>query len=382
MKYVVEKSRWALAAAVGVLVLGLTGVATSAQAAAFDGYRLAGAIVLPDASGPYDALPDGRLIALAGADVYVETGVASRVFSSLGTLGGADIASFGAAFIRISPDGTKIAVGNNGGSTFSDFKIGVLDLGTLTGTWFTANHFDARWIDGTQLAVAASDYTNGSSVTVLDTTSVDPANPTNPAIVSNIGGASGGIAFDASGRLFVGNGYTSIGPSGTGAVKVFEQAAWSAALSGGTSIDFEAEGVLVVDVLGASPLGFDNEGNLYVGGADAAPDDDSVALVNALAIANALAGGGAVDAGNPVQVRRFDPLPANDFNFYSAGYNPVTGELFVRDYAAATLYVYRDLQNVPTVSQWGLATMSLLTLTVGTLAIRTRRSTLAWGVAG
>ena len=372
MKYMAERSCWASVAAIGALVLGLGGVATSARAA-FDGYRLVGAMTLPDASGPYDVLPDGRMIALAGANVFIETGVATRVFSPLGTLGGADIASFGAAFIRVSPDGARIAVGNNGGSTFSDFKVGVLDVGTLTGTWFVADHFDARWIDSTQLAVAASDFSNGSRVTVLDTASADPTSPTNPAIVTGIGGASGGIAFDADGRLFVGNGFASFGPSATGAVKAFEQAAWTAALIGGTPIDFEADGVFIVDVLGASPLGFDEEGNLYVGGADAAPDDDSVALVSATAIASALAGGGPVDAGDPAQVRRFDPLPADDFNFYSAGYNRVTGELFVRDYADTTLYVYRDLQNVPTVSQWGLATMSLLTLTAGTLAIRTYR---------
>ncbi len=355
----------------GSLIVGVAFVAapSTARADAFAAYQITGSFTVPSGSGPYDVLADGRVIALDGDTVYLETALRSRMFALHGTLAGADIPGFGAAFIRVSPDGTKIAVGNNGGTT-TGFKVGVVDFNTLGGVWFDANHFLAEWIDNTNLAIAASDFFNGSSVTVLDTTSVDAANPTNTTIVANVGGASGGIAFDLDGNLFVGNGFSSIGPSGTGTIKAFTQAAWLAALLGGSPLDFENEGMLIVQVLGASPLRFDVEGNLLAGGGSAAPENDAVALVRASAIADALAGMGAIDETDPTLVRRFDPIPSNDFNFYSVVYNGVAREFYTRDFGSTQLHVYRDVTGIPTVSQWGLVSMSLLMMTVGTLVAR------------
>lgn len=357
----------------GSLIVGVAFVAapSAARADAFEAYQSTGSFTVPSGDGPYDVLADGRVIALDGDTVYLETALRSRTFAVHGTLAGADIPSFGAAFIRVSPDGTKIAVGNNGGNT-SGFQVGVVDFNTLTGVWFDANHFVAEWIDNTNLAIAASDFFNGSSVTVLDTTSADATNPTNTTIVANVGGASGGIAFDSAGNLFVGNGFSSIGPSGTGTIKAFTQAAWMAALSGGSAVDFENEGTLIVQVLGASPLRFDVEGNLLAGGGGAAPENDAVALVRASAIADALSAMGAIDETDPTLVRRFDPIPSNDFNFYSVGYNAAGGEFYVRDFASTQLHVYRDVTGIPTVSQWGLMSMSLLLMTLGTLVARRR----------
>lgn len=280
------------------------------------------------------------MILLIDDEVWIEDETAFRTFSLHGILDGADIPSFGAAFIRVSPDGTKIAIGNNGGSGFVDFKIGILDFVTLSGTWFVANHFGASWIDNSDLIIAASDFTNGSSVTVLDTTSADPNDPTNITVLQNIGGASGGIAIDAAGRLFAGNGFTSFGPSDSGTIKAFDNAVWTAALAGGPVPNFEEDGTFIIDILGASPIGFDLEGNMFVGGGGTAPDSDSIALVRASAIADTLAGMGSIDTFDPVNVRRLDPISANDFNFFSAEYNPVTGELYVRDFGDTTIYVY------------------------------------------
>lgn len=343
------------------------------RAESFDDYQLAGSFTVPANTHTYDVLSDGRLILLVDDVVWLESAVSTRTFAVHGTLVGADIPSFGAAFIAVSPDGTKIAVGNNGSSTFSDFRVGILDFNTLSGTWYAANHFVAHWLDNTSLMLAASDFSNGSSVTVLDTTSVDANNPDNVTVLQNIGGASGGVAIDAMGRLFTGNGFTNTGPSDSGNVKAFENADWSAALSGGSVPDFEANGTFIIDILGASPLGFDVDGNLFVGGGGSAPDSDSIALVRASAIANVLGGGSSIDTFDAANVRRFDPIPANDFNFYSAEYNSVTGEIYVRDFGDTTIYVYRDLMGVPTVSQWGLVTMSLCMMIIGTLTIQRRR---------
>jgi len=381
---------WGVAAQVGRryarqvwcgLFVGVTALSawpTRAQADAFARYQLSGGFELPAGTDVFDVLADGRVIALVGDTVEVETALGSRTFMGRGPLPGADLPFFGAAFLRVSPDGTRIAVGNNGGGSFGDFKVGVFDLATLSGEWFVAGHFDAEWTDDTHLAITSGDFVNPSVVTVLDVASPDPSDPSNPIVVNNIGGASGGIAFDAAGNLFTGNGFTSTGPSGTGAAKAFPRATWMAALSGGPVIDFESDGVLVVDVLSASPLVFDNEGNLFVGGGDLAPDADFVALVRGSAVAAALAGAGPVDPNDPAQVRRLDPIPGNDFNFYLADFNRVTGEIYVRDFGDDTVHVYRDGTSIPTVSEWGLIVMSLLLLTTGTLVLQQRR----WRLGG
>ena len=54
----------------------------------------------------------------------------------------------------------------------------------------------------------------------------------------------------------------------TGWIKAFEPADWMAPLTGGDPVDFEAEQTLIADLLSAASLGFDGEGDLYVGGGD------------------------------------------------------------------------------------------------------------------
>ncbi len=355
---------------VGLLALMLSGV--SVRADAFEAYQPTRVVSLPAGSGPFDTLGDGRLVTLVGGDVYVETAVASGSFALLGSLPSADVPSFGAAFLRVSPDGRRIAVGNSGGASFSDYQVGVFELASLGGSWLAANHFDAAWVDNTSLAMTAGSFGFPSVVTVLDVNSADPLNPINPTIINNIGGASAGVVVDAAGNLYTGNGFTLGGPSGTGAVKAFHQTVWGTALSSGVPIDFEASGTLVVDILSASPLGFDGEGNLFVGGGDVAPDADFVALVRASAVAAALGGSGPVDGNDPFQVRVLDPITTSAFNFYTAGRNLATGELYARDFGDNIVYVYGVPMTVPAASQWGLAAMSLVMLTVGTVMIRPR----------
>ena len=345
----------------------------------FPGYQYLHAFNLPAGASVFDVLNDGRLIVLVGADVYVEAAAGSHSFNRMGTLPAADLPSFGAAFIRVSPTGTKIAIGNNGGASFSNYQVGIFDVDTLAGVWFVAGHFDGEWIDNTRVALTAGDFGSPSVVTVLDITSPNPLSPVNTTIVDNIGGASGGIAFDSAGNLYTGNGFRSTGPSSTGAVKAFANAVWIAALGGGPPVDFEADGVLIVDVLSASPLAFDGNGNLIVGGGDfsSSADFDFVALVRASAVADALAGMGPADPENPHEVWRIDPEKANDFNFFSATYDPTLGRLYVRD-GGGPVHSYVDVSTIPTVSQWGLTSMTLLLMTAGTLIIR--RSHVGGGV--
>lgn len=329
---------------------------------AFSRYQNIGSFSLPAGSVMFDALPDGRVITLSGLTVYKETAPASRDFVPAGNLTGADFPSFGAAFLRVSPDGTRFAVGNNGGSSFATFRVGVFAVSNLSGSWFAAAHYDAAWVDDHRLAITAGDFGSPAYVTVLDTNSPNPLAPDNRTIITGIGGSSGGVAFDAQGNLFTGNGFTGDGPSGTGAIKAFSSSSWESAYAGGAALTFETQGTLVADVLSASPLDFDAEGNLLVGGGDFSEtsETDYVALVRAAAIASALAGQGAANTNDPSQVRKLDPDAANDFNFFFTASNTALARVYAKDFSEPTVHVYLDTTTVPAASTWGVINLGLL----------------------
>lgn len=339
----------------------------------FAGYTLTDSFALPPGTSVFSSLSDGRIIALLGDAVFIETAPASGDFQTEGTLPDADIAPFGAAFLHVSPSGDRFAVGNNGGSTFDNYQIGVFDVATLSGEWFVANHFDAAWVDDAHLAVTAGDFTAGH-VTLLDFASPNPQAPLNPIIIDNIGGASGGVALDTFGNLYAGNGFMSAGPSETGAVKAFGLADWQSALQSGIPLDFETQGTLIVDILSATSLGFDDYGNLHVAGGDFAIFKvDFAALVHGDAVTAALAGNGPADINDPTEVRRLDPDANDDFNFYAIVFDPVMRRLMLRSFGADTVYSYTDPNAaVPTVSFWGLVTLTIALLILGKLQAANR----------
>ncbi|MFH0980138.1 MAG: PEP-CTERM sorting domain-containing protein [Planctomycetota bacterium] len=321
-----------------VWVVAVTGLGTgTAWGDAFNDYGPITPFSLP-ASSPFDVLNDGRLVTLDGADVYTETAVGSRSFTQLGTLTGMDVPGYGAAFIRVSPDGARIAVGNSGGASWNNYEVGIFNLwDDVTGQWFDVDHYGAEWYDNGNLGLTAGAM-GPTRVTLLDVESLD-----NPVVVENIGGASAGITFDALGNLYTGNGYRFAGPSDTGWIKAFEPADWMAPLTGGDPADFEDEPTLIADLLSAGSLGFDGEGNLYVGGGDlysGSGDYDYGALVRHNVVNRALDDLDAADPSDPDEVRTFDPDPdtLNNSNAYYANYNFVTGELYFRE--GATVYPY------------------------------------------
>ncbi len=311
---------------------------SSASADTFDEYQLAESVTLPGGGGVFDFLNDGRMIVLAIDEVYIETAIRSREFVSLGTLADAEIPPFGAAFLRASPDGQRVAVGNNGfgaGAAVGLFEL-VADGGVIDVTWYEVQHFEAAWYDDDILLLTAG--FGETVVTALDFS--DPDNAINTTIIANVGGASAGVAVDGEGNLFTGNGFQINGPSETGWIKAFTHADWTAVLKGAAPLDFEADGVLVVDVLSASALGFDGEGNLHVGGGDFGTGDlNYAAVVRASAVANALDDGGPADPDDSAQVRRLDPDGKNGANFYDVNFNAVSCGLFIREGDA--LYAYQ-----------------------------------------
>lgn len=355
-------------------VIAVSVLSEGARGEAFSNYHRIGTFTLPAGAAMFDALPDGRLITLSGSTVYIETQPASGSFASVGDLIGADFPSFGAAFLRVSPDGARFAVGNNGGSTFSNYQIGVFNVSDLVGNWFNAAHYDAAWADNLRLAITTGEFGSPALVTVLDALSPNPLDPDNRIVIDGIGGSSGGLVLDGQGNLFTGNGFTGSGPSGTGAIKAFSNALWEAAYAGGTPIDFESQGTLVVDILSASPLDFDDEGNLLVGGGDFSQSGQTgyVALIRATAIAATLAGGGAANISDPEQVRRLDPDVANDFEFYATVSNAALSRVYVRDFGDTPVHVYLDTTGIPAASTWGVIDLGLLIGIAGSIALRSR----------
>lgn len=318
---------------------GAVGLDAFAQSCdGFGGYGFRGSVRTPSAGEFQDVITpmgDGRVLVVAGNDVYVETSAGSRRWRLWTTLAGDGAPVIYPAFAHTSPDGTRVAIGNG-----FDF-VGLLTLDDAEIVWFSASHFDAAWYDNSWLAVR--DF---GDVNVYDL-STDPSNPAKTLIITD-GPYSAGIAFDNRGNLYTGTGLTLDGPSETGWVKVFDFEKWvSILLDNAPPIDYEQEGNVVCDLLSAASLGFDSGGNLHVGGGDffSPADQDYLAFVSSSTVADALAGLGPADRDDPADVCSVDPSD-DDSNWYDAVYNSVAGEMLVRDAWTSTIYVYAPAGGV------------------------------------
>ena len=289
-------------------------------------YELVGSFTAP--AGVWDVLPDGRLVTLTGASnptVSVQDAINGSGYSALGEIStAAPIASFGASFLRVSPSGGTIAVGDNNFSpTASVYTFAFADLNTgspaATQRFVTPN-FDAAFGDDDTLFVTGADSgTFASGVYRLDLSS--PATPA-ALVIDDLGGASAGIVVN-DGVLYTGNGFdTAPGGSATGEVRAVEL---SALASG--PVSFEAGMTPVAATLSAASLGFDPLGNLFVGGGDSfgMPQDlGYAAVIDGDAIAAALGGGGFTPGAD------LELSPASDPNaLYTVRFNAATDELLV-----------------------------------------------------
>ncbi len=195
---------------------------------AFNPYSPSGNFSLPVGTLKFDILPDGRIVALADDKIFIEKAIGAREFKLIAKIPGLHIGTYGPHFLRISPNGRKIAVGNNDAGDNKGY-IWILELPALSVKWFPLNHFDAEWYDNDLLAITNGIFGESSMVSILDTTS-SPLSPQETIVIDNIGGASAGITFDKDGNLFTGNGLKQSGPSSTGTIKYFVHSNWIAAL--------------------------------------------------------------------------------------------------------------------------------------------------------
>ncbi|MEM6333204.1 MAG: PEP-CTERM sorting domain-containing protein [Planctomycetota bacterium] len=327
-------------AAAVALAAGVALHAVDASADAFDEYGLQPdrAFSLPANAGGIQVLADGRIAAVRNNatdgvyEILYEDALGSRTFSEVGSFDASLVASFGPSFVTLSPDGQTLAVGDNVFGTLAEVLFfdtsGFSPSGpTVPSATATVANFDAAWIDNDTLAVTGADASTFTPQAAL----VDLTNPTVPTVdnvVADAGGASGGVAVDADGNLYVGDGFGST----VGVIRRFTPSQIASALVGGP-LDFATEGELVADVLSAASLGFDNEGNLHVGGGDifgTSGDVDYWGLVDAESLATA----------SPV-VRQFDPI-ALPFTGYSVVFNPVLEQFYATSGdAPGEVFVYQ-----------------------------------------
>ena len=347
------KKRFGAIAPSVLVALGVGAVGASAHASV-PNYQLVGSFSAPE--GRWDILPDGRLISIGGmngSEIFVQDSVHGSGYSvagALSTTGG--INSFGASFLRVSPGGGTVAVGDgNFDASASVYTFALSDLGGSTPTQrIVSPNFDGAFLDDGTLFVTGSDAaTFANGVYRLDLTG-----STSTLVVDDFGGASGGIATDGT-YLYTGNGFGfGTGSSVTGEVR----AVLLSSVDGtGPLVSFESEMAPVARALSGGSLGFDGFGNFLIGGGDgfSGGEADFAGVIAGSRIADALAGLGFT----PGVDLALSPDPAFA-DFYSIRFNHATGELLVA--ANGTVYRY-----IPTPGSGALLALG------GFAALRRRR---------
>lgn len=332
---------YAAVAAVGAVVCAVE----PASAGGPPTYGLVGRYTL-GGNGSFDVLADGRVITLGGAsgrDVLVQEFVNGSGFVRVGSIDASLAGPFGPGFLRLSPDGSRVAIGDN---VFgAGARVNVLRVSSLFGEEARAEvsvlspNFDAAWSGSDTLLVTGATASFQSVLTRVDL----GAAPGAATVITGIGLGSGGVAV-RDGRVFVGSGF-DLPPSQTptGQVRAFDLGAIS---SGGVPQAFTA-GAIVTTQLSASPLDFDALGNLLVGGGDAFSGTSEVGFV------------AVVDLSDPSRVQRLSP--AGTGVTYGVRFNRATGEVLVIE--GGTVFRYA----VP--APGGVAVLAL----AGVLASRRRR---------
>ncbi len=299
------------------------------------GYSLVGSFRIPDGVGARTVTGDGRVLALVGNELRLQSGVGSSSFERVGSMNSALINSFGASCLAISPDGATIAIGDGNfgpGASVHFVEWSALDPNADSSVVSVeAASYEAHWASDGRLYLSGGDFSSSfvSVVEGFDTPALSVRR-----IIDGVGGASAGVTVH-EGFVYTANGfdYDDGSGSGTGDVRAF---AIDAITAGASPADFEADGVLVASALSGNTLAFDGLGNLAIGGGDFLnPEQFGFAsIVDGAAVEAALAGLGAA---NDADEQWISPAGSNA---YGTIYNAFTDELLVWGYGDGVMYRY------------------------------------------
>lgn len=257
--------------AVGLAVGLMAGaVCTSDARASIPPYTLVGSFQMPGGNvwtgGAYDLLPDGRIIRIQGSSIFIQDALHGSTQSLAGTVPAGTVSVFGASFIRVSPDGSMLAIGDN---TFGpSARVHIVRVSDLTPSGPAPTHsiltpnYDAAWSGTSTLYVTG--FGSSSLLSRIDLSGAVPTSST--TVITGIGDGSGGVAV-SGGTLYTGIGYAF--PPGspgqrTGSTRAFPLAMLDTAAS---PVVFSS-GTYLGDYLSASPMAVDPFGNLLIGGGD------------------------------------------------------------------------------------------------------------------
>lgn len=232
---------------------------------------------------------EGRLIVAENTTIWMQRTYGSSQWDAVATVPTA----MDPSFIRVSPDGSKIALGRGYGQPLLIVPTSVLsvanppDLTSASGVvTFSSSHlsyYDGDWKDNRYFIIDGGSWpgpdctypywndpqcTFSSGVGALDTESSDPANDTG-VLVTTHDGASADVDVDENDNLLVGIGWLPDdgGVNRTGELRVIVGSSWDETVP--NTIDFSSLPLVADNLLTAAWMGQDAEGNLHVGGGDA-----------------------------------------------------------------------------------------------------------------
>jgi hypothetical protein len=274
--------------------------------------------------GNIDGFPlRSKILAAADSSLFLQKNFGASSFVTVGNVVGF---SMDPSFVKIAPDGSRIALGTGFYKPLYVFPTSALsavsppDVGHVPGALtYDLSYYDGAWRDSRFFFVntATFDGEPGSAVLAIDTEDPNPSTQVR-TVIARIPGASGGVTFDRRGNLITGNGYSyQSNVSGTGQLKIWSAADVASALQPEPQpLDYVDTGhVLAEHVLSAAWLGFDSNDDLHVGGGDAfggSGEYGYAGLVSGDVLTRVLAGGAPLDRDNPAEFTKIAPDPCQN----------------------------------------------------------------------
>lgn len=278
----------------------------------------------------------GRMIAATGRTVYMQASSGEVTWLPVATLD-SDADPMDPCFVVVSRDGRKIALGVGYGKPLYVFPSALLSADVplnlsrhkAVKRW-DLSYYDGVFRDARFLFLNRGADNNQSEILSIDTERSGPSAVS--VAVSNIPGASAGLAFDAHGNLVTGIGWDPEFTQ-TGQLKIFDARQLDTALGEQPAQHYEEAGVVVAEnVLSAASLAFDDAGNLLVGGGDVFGNTGNTgyaAIIDASVLERVRAGGAPLDPTSPAEFTQIAPDPCINDDATKVVYVPATQALMV-----------------------------------------------------